>query len=140
MGQLVSIMPGYFRTLGIPLKRGREFSDRDAPGSGPMVAIIDESLARRFWPGYPGGQDPIGHHLLLGADQEGGIEIVGIVANVRELGLAADAQPEMYFPLAHRPVPTADLAVRTQSDPSVSYETKRALAERFANDVIAKSA
>jgi putative ABC transport system permease protein len=117
LGQFVSITRGYFRTLGIQLRRGREFSDKDAPGSGPMVAIIDESLARRFWPGYPGGQDPIGRHLLLGTAQQGGIEIVGIVADVRELGLAADAQPEMYFPLAHSPVPTADLAVRTQGNP-----------------------
>jgi putative ABC transport system permease protein len=117
LGQYVSIMPGYFRTIGIPLRRGREFSDKDSPGGGPMVAIIDESLARRFWPGYPDGQDPVGSHLLLGGAQEGGIEIVGIVASVRENGLAADAQPEIYFPLAHRPVPDADLAVRTRSDP-----------------------
>jgi putative ABC transport system permease protein len=117
LGQFVSIMPGYLRMLGIPLRRGREFTDEDAPGSGPIVAIINEGLARRFWPEYPVGQDPIGRHLLLGGAQQGGIEIVGIVADVRELGLALDAQPEMYFPLAQSPVPAADLAVRTQSDP-----------------------
>jgi putative ABC transport system permease protein len=73
-------------------------------------------LARLFWPGYPTGQDPIGRHLLLGAAQQG-IEIVGVVASVRESGLAGDAQPELYFPLAHSPVPAADLAVRTLIDP-----------------------
>jgi predicted permease len=110
-------MPGYFRTLGIPLRRGREFTDKDAPGGGPLVAIVDETLVRRFWPGYPGGQDPIGRHLFLGPGQEHGIEIVGIVASVREGGLSADTQAETYLPLAHVPVPDADLAVRTQSDP-----------------------
>ncbi len=110
-------MPGYFRTLGIPLRRGREFSDKDAPGGGPLVAIVDETLVRRFWPGYPGGQDPIGRHLLLGDAQQGGVEIVGIVGSVRVVGLAVDALPEIYIPMAHGPVTDADLAVRTEGDP-----------------------
>jgi len=117
LSRYVSVMPGYFRTLGIPLRRGREFSDKDAPGGGPLVAIVDETLVRRFWPGYPGSQDPIGRHLFLGPGQEHGSEIVGIVARVREGGLSADTQAETYLPLAHVPVPDADLAVRTQSDP-----------------------
>ncbi len=117
LGNYLSVLPGYFRTLGIPLRRGREFGNHDAPGSGPMVAIIDESLARRFWPGYPGGQDPIGRHLLLGDAQQGGVEIVGIVGSVRVVGLAVDAPPEIYIPMAHGPVTDADLAVRTDGDP-----------------------
>jgi predicted permease len=117
LGMYGSILPGYFRTLGIPLRRGREFGENDAPGSGPMVAIIDESLARRFWPGYPGGQDPIGRHLLLGDAQQGGVEIVGIVGSVRVVGLAVDALPEIYIPMAHHPVTDADLAVRAEGDP-----------------------
>src|SRR6266699_3461136 len=109
LSRYVSVMPGYFRTLGIPLRRGREFSDKDAPGGGPLVAIVDETLVRRFWPGYPGGQDPIGRHLFLGPGQEHGIEIVGIVASVREGGLSADTQAETYLPLAHVPVPARTL-------------------------------
>jgi hypothetical protein len=117
LAQSVSIMPGYFQTLGIPLRRGRELTDKDAPGSGPIVATINESLARRFWPEFPSGPEPIGRHLLLGAAQRRGIEIVGVVADVRELGLAVDPQPVIYLPLAHRPTPTADLAVRTEGNP-----------------------
>lgn len=117
LGNYVSVLPGYFRTLGIPLRRGREFGHRETPESGPMVAIIDESLARRFWPGYPGGPDPIGSHLLLGDAQQGGIEIVGIVGSVRAVGLAVDALPEIYIPMTYHPVTDADLAVRTEGDP-----------------------
>ena len=57
--------PGYFRTLGIPLRRGRDFTERDKADT-QRVAIIDEAFARRFWPGYPDGVDPIGQRLLIG--------------------------------------------------------------------------
>jgi predicted permease len=119
LAQYVSIMPAYFRTLGIPLRRGREFNDGDTRGNRRPVLIIDESLARRFWPQYPAGEDPIGQHVLFGAPQgrDNQYEIVGIVASVRESGLANDAQPEIYLPMAQTPVPMADLAVKTEGDP-----------------------
>lgn len=59
------ITPGYFRTLEIPLKRGREFTERDSRDA-PRVAIIDENLARRLWPAYPAGLNSIGQHFLVG--------------------------------------------------------------------------
>ena len=116
LAQYVSIMPAYFRTLGIPLRRGREFNSGDTRG---YRVIIDESLARRFWPQYPAGEDPIGRHVVFGAPQgrDTQYEIVGIVSSVRESGLAKDAQPEIYLPMAQNPVPTADLAVKTVGDP-----------------------
>ena len=117
LSQFVSVTPGYFRTLGIPLRRGREFNDQDSPGGLPRAALVDESLVRRFWPAWPAGPNPIGSHLLLGIAQTSGIEIVGIVASVHELGLAAAAQPEIYLPMAYIPVPDAELAVRTAGDP-----------------------
>jgi putative ABC transport system permease protein len=117
LSQFVSVTPGYFRTLGISLRRGREFNPQDAPGGLPRAAIVDESMIHRFWPDYPGGPNPIGAHILLGITQAGGIEIVGIVGNVHEFGLAAAAQPEIYLPMAYVPVPDADLAVRTTGDP-----------------------
>ena len=57
--------PGFFSTMGIPLRRGRDFTAHDAQ-SAPLVVIINESLARRFWPTYPNGPDPIGQHLVTG--------------------------------------------------------------------------
>jgi hypothetical protein len=53
------VMPGYFATMRIPLRAGRDFTDRDAPGA-PLVAIVGEAAARRFWP----GEDPIGKLLI----------------------------------------------------------------------------
>ena len=112
-----SVLPGYFHTLGIPLVRGRAFDDSDAPGRLRPVALINESFARRFWPRYPAGENPIGRHILLSTAQQGGVEIVGIVADVHESGLAEDTRPELYLPLAQLPVASADLAVRTTGDP-----------------------
>jgi putative ABC transport system permease protein len=115
--QLQSITPGYFRTLGIPLRRGREFNVRDdTPRAAPAI-IINESFARRFWPAYPNGQNPIGQYMREGADKTGWVEIVGIVADVHEGSLRIDAGPEFYVPSIMHPPQTAYLAVRTSEDP-----------------------
>jgi predicted permease len=117
IAQLQSIAPVYFRTLGIPLRRGREFNAADnIPGARP-VFIINESFARRFWPEYPRGLDPVGRHMGEGADRLRAAEIVGIVADVRERGLAADAPLEFYLPTVLHPPQSAFLAVRTTGDP-----------------------
>src|SRR5213592_675022 len=76
--QLQSITPGYFRTLGIPLRRGREFTARDNSADAPPVVIINESFAHRFWPSYPAALNPVGQHMGEGADMIGSAEIVGI--------------------------------------------------------------
>ncbi|HLJ50731.1 MAG TPA: ABC transporter permease [Bryobacteraceae bacterium] len=117
MAQMQTITPGYFKTLGIPLRRGRAFEQRDQPGSGTNPLIINEKFARLFWPSYPRGLDPVGQHILLGNQQRGGWEIVGIVGDVHERGLDANAMPEMYLPMALNPVATAGLVVSTQGDP-----------------------
>jgi putative ABC transport system permease protein len=117
IAQLQSVTPGYFRAMGIPLLRGREFNDRDNRPGGPPVVIINESFARRFWPQYPRGLDPVGQHMGEGADRIRSAEIVGIVGNVHERALAVDPQPEFYVPTAVHAPQTAYLAVRTFSDP-----------------------
>ena len=61
--QLQSITPDYFRTLGIALRRGRDFSEQDNVKGAPPVVIINESFARRFWPDYPAGLNPVGQHI-----------------------------------------------------------------------------
>ena len=66
--QLQSVTPGYFQTAGIQLRRGREFTDRDNASGAPLVMIINESMARRFWPGYPNGVDPVGERVLIGSN------------------------------------------------------------------------
>jgi len=113
-----SITPDYFRTLKIPLRRGREFRARDnAPGSPPVV-IVNESLAGMLWPEYPKGENPVGRHIQEAYDKNvGWLEIVGIAADVHEGGLASDAVAEFYVPSVVHPPQTAYLAVRTEGDP-----------------------
>jgi putative ABC transport system permease protein len=116
--QLQSVSPGYFDTMKVPLRRGREFTARDNVLNAPPVAMINESLARRLWPAYPKGQDPVGQHLRLGLDQtSGGLEIVGIAADVREGGLVQDAGTELYLPTSLYRPQRAGLVVRTDGDP-----------------------
>ncbi len=110
------ISPSYFRTLGIPLRRGREFTEHDN-ADAPWVAIINEKMARRFWPEYPLGQDPVGQRLVFGGTAVSA-EIVGIAADVHEATLEADMGPEVYMPLAQRCLETMSLLVRTEGDPS----------------------
>jgi predicted permease len=112
---LQSVTPGYFRTLGIPFRRGRDFAAQDA-STAPQVAIINEGLARRFWPSYPNGEDPTGRYVLAGANPEP-LQIVGIVADVRQAGLANDAGMGVYRPRAQTPPMSAMFAVRTEGDP-----------------------
>jgi predicted permease len=108
--------PGYFRTLAIPLRRGRDFTDRDGEDA-QRVAIVDEALARRFWPDYPRGLDPVGQRIWVGGLHAEPALIVGIAADVRQ-NLEGSAWPAtVYVSFAQNPLPFAMLAVRTAGDP-----------------------
>ncbi|HEY1947216.1 MAG TPA: ABC transporter permease [Bryobacteraceae bacterium] len=109
-----SVSPTYFHTLGIPLKRGRAFTERDNTPGAPPVAIVNERLARHIWP----GTNPIGRHFKEGYDKSvGWIEVVGVVADIHESGLDADAHTEFYIPPALHPPQTAYLILSTKGDP-----------------------
>jgi putative ABC transport system permease protein len=113
---VLAIAPGYFRTLEIPLKRGRDFTGQDTEDA-QRVVIIDEALARRFWPAYPHGQDPVGQRLWVGGVNPKPAQIVGVVADVHQ-NLEGSAWPEtVYVSFAQSPPPFAMLAVRTVGDP-----------------------
>jgi len=114
LGIIQNITPAYFRTLKIPLRRGREFNARDIPGAAP-VTIINERLARRLWPAYPNGKDPVGQRILIGASPRP-VEIVGIVADLHQ-SLEADPGPGMFRPCSQAPPASAMFAVRTEGDP-----------------------
>jgi predicted permease len=110
------VTPGYFRTLEIPLRRGRDFTERDKTDA-QRVAIIDEALARRFWPAYPRGLDPIGQHIWVGGINPNPAEIVGIAADVHQ-NLENTGWPEtVYVSFAQNPQAFAMLAVRTEANP-----------------------
>ncbi|HYM74644.1 MAG TPA: ABC transporter permease [Candidatus Dormibacteraeota bacterium] len=110
-----NITPDFFRTLQIPLRRGRAFTAQDGAGSVPVI-IINESVARVFWPEYPSGADPIGQHLLVGNDLQPK-EIVGISADIHQTGKDSDPRPGVYLPCLQKPPGSAMLVVRTNGDP-----------------------
>jgi putative ABC transport system permease protein len=103
-----SITPGYFDAMGIPLLRGRAFTERDTEQS-PHVAIVSDDMAKRFWP----NQDPIGARIVRPGDPR---TIVGIVAGVKHFGLDRDAPFEMYTPHAQQPsYHSMTLVIRTSA-------------------------
>ncbi|MBA3386704.1 MAG: ABC transporter permease [Chthoniobacterales bacterium] len=94
------VVPGYFRTMKIPLRNGRDFNEHDTERSG-LVVIVNESFAQRFLPNV----DPLGQRVLL--QREGKepdvLEVVGVVADSKHNTLGEAIQPEMYQPLAQAP-------------------------------------
>jgi putative ABC transport system permease protein len=90
------ITPGYFETTGMQLSTGRSFVPQDNAGS-PWVGIINESMARRFWP----TEDPIGKRFTYGLEgNEQLITVVGVVGNVKHLGITSETPPTLYRPFA----------------------------------------
>lgn len=116
MGVIHTAGPDYFRTMGIPVVQGREFTDHDDLTSAPVL-IINETLARRF---FPGG-DALGKHITPGFSTTGENvprEIVGVVGDVKHQGLREATVPEFYFAQAQMPPPITTVVVRTAGDPS----------------------
>lgn len=120
---LQTVTPGYFRTLGIPLEWGRDFDRRDSDGS-PLVAVVNRRLARRFWPAYPSGGDPVGKYILAGASPVP-LRIIGVVADVRQSGLTGETQEAIYRPRTQTLPMPAMFAVRTDGDPVRAAEAIR---------------
>lgn len=112
VNRLVSV--GYFRTLGIPLREGRLFTSHDGAGA-PLVAVINQTMARKFWP----GEDPIGKRFQF--YDKPWVQIVGIVGDVHQVGLAIEPAPEIYRPFVQDDqswlAPRA-LVIRTRGEPT----------------------
>ncbi len=114
--EIANVAPGYFRTLEIPLRRGRDFNAQGREDS-QRVTIIDENLARQFWPGYPRGLNPVGQRLLIGGIDPEPVQIIGVVGNVHQ-SLEGNAWPgTVYVPFAQGVPQSAMLAIRTKGDP-----------------------
>ncbi len=102
-----AITPSYFRAMRIPLRRGRYFTDAET-GQSPAVVIINEALVRRFWPRYPAGEDPIGQRITIGRIMgkefvERTREVVGVVADIKEVGLDRAAPLTLFVPCSQVP-------------------------------------
>jgi predicted permease len=110
------VEPGYFSTVGIPLMKGRDFTAADDLATAPVV-VINQTLARQFFP----SQDPIGKRIKPGISNGYKAspmrEVVGVVGDVRQYGLASVPGPEVYVPLGQSPLGSMNFVVRTAVDP-----------------------
>jgi putative ABC transport system permease protein len=122
------VSAGYLSVLGVPLVRGRHFDERDGP-SAPLAVIINQKMVRMHWP----SEDPIGRRIKIGAGDNPWFTIVGVVGDMRQMGLDAPAEPEMYLSLTQSGVSAPffwpqHLVVRTQGDPlALSTVVRRAV-------------
>jgi putative ABC transport system permease protein len=119
------VTPEYFKTLHIPLLRGRSFTERDT-AAAPLVVVVTESFARKFFP----GQDPIGKRITPGGTVGPGKppvrEVVGVVGDAKFITLKADPKPLVYMPLQQFGVQGMSLLVRTSNDPAAILPALRA--------------
>ena len=123
-GEMRIVSPGYFGTLGIPLIRGRDFSAGDRLDI-PPVAVINQRLAEVYFP----GEDPIGQRIRSGyahaPDAERVREIIGVVGNTREFGLARETMPVYYVSYQQTPEPAMDVVITTSQGSAAAVAALR---------------
>lgn len=124
-----TVDPDYFRTMEVRLLRGRFFTERDAPGA-LLVGIINESLARRCWP----GQDPVGKRFGIGG-RGPLVTVAGVVADMRNTSLADEPDFEYFLPHAMTPAAGMTLVVRSTFDPMRVVPAVRAAVKELDKDV-----
>jgi predicted permease len=109
----VSVTPGYFETLGIPLVEGRDFSPADVKG-GPLVAVVNQTMAQRYWP----DGSAIGRTFRFALSSDQRFQIIGVVADHRVRAIAERPVPYVHFAAAQRPVAYNYVVARTRGDAS----------------------
>jgi predicted permease len=105
------VWPGYFRAIGIPLRRGRDFSETEVQ-SAPHVVIVNETAAAQFWP----GENPIGKRMQF-TTEPAPLEVIGVARTVNYQTLAEPPLPAIYVSLKQYYFPTGTIYVRTAGDP-----------------------
>jgi putative ABC transport system permease protein len=122
------VTPGFFRTMGIPLQRGRDVGDSDAR-EALRVAVVSASFATRAWP----GDDPLGRRFKFALEDR---TVVGVVGDVRVRGLERDSEPQVYLPHAQLPDSSLmgylpkELVIRTSADPASLVPSVRRIVSR----------
>jgi len=119
----------YFKTMGTTLVAGREFTDRDSEGA-PRTVIVNEALARRYWP----GQNALGKHIAIRQDRQ--LEIVGVVKDTTAYIFQKGALPFFYLPHLQNPSPGMTLHVRSKGDPMAMLPAVRNEIEALDQSVI----
>ena len=117
--------PNYFRTMGIPMLKGREFTRQDTLHS-PAVIVINETMARKFWP----KQDPVGRAIRLGGSDGPRLAIVGVYRDVHHQGLDSPVSEQFMRPYTQAGWPIMNVVVRTHSAPAAfTASVKKAIAD-----------
>jgi predicted permease len=115
------VAPGYFSTMGIRLRRGRDFSAADRGGAPPVI-IVSEAFVRRFWP----DQNAIGQRVGVDGSDVPYAEVIGIAPDAMYRSLDEEPQPYYYYPYLQRPSTSMQLLARTAGDPAVLVAALRA--------------
>jgi putative ABC transport system permease protein len=122
LGTIRTVMPGYFRTMGIPLKSGRDFTAADNDPGSPYRFIVNETFVRR----YLAGEQPLGKQINAAMDDQNPFgEIVGVVGDVKEGSLDKEPSPTVYYPHAHLIYSGMVLVARTEGNPLALAEPAR---------------
>ncbi|MDQ6885910.1 MAG: ABC transporter permease [Gemmatimonadota bacterium] len=134
--------PDFFRAMGIRLVRGRSFDEQDR-GGGPQVVMVNQEFVRRYFP----SEDPLGKRITLGWSQDTaeasatvksvtlGGEIIGVIADVKQFGLAADLYPMTYLPFSQATIGTLSVVVRSTADPALVESSARAVVKAVDADL-----
>ncbi|HWZ75000.1 MAG TPA: ABC transporter permease [Candidatus Sulfotelmatobacter sp.] len=119
------VCPNYFRTLGVPLLEGREFSHQDSLGA-PGVIVINQAMAQKYWP----NENPVGRAIRIGGPNGARLTVVGVVRDVHNWGLDEKVHPQFFRPYPQAGWPVMSVVVRTKGAPaSYTPAIKAALAE-----------
>jgi len=124
-------MHDYFAAMGIPIRRGRNFDSKDS-ATAPPVAVINETMARRLFP----GEEAVGQRVRMGPSATGPwTTIVGVIGDIRHGGLEEEPQPELYISYLQGPPVSPFIVVRTAGEPAALAETVRAEARLIDKDL-----
>jgi predicted permease len=131
--QLHHVSPGYFKAMGIPLRGGREFTPADRAGM-PVVFVVNEAAAKRFWP----GETVAGKVLIAGSER---IQIVGVVGDIRQRGLSDAVEPSVYISALQNTRSGMSVVIRTTGDPlRLANPVRQAIWSLDRNQTIAEVA
>ena len=128
LGLTRAVSPGYFRTLGIPLLSGRDFTDQDKLDQ-PLVVILSRSTARKLFP----NEDPLDREILFGTENGNGLpaKVVGVVGDVRSLQLAKANEVEFYRSWPQRSAPFFNIMIRSATKPEATVGIVRAVLNKI---------
>ena len=127
--------PNYFRAMGVPLRKGREFTHQDTV-SAPGVIVINETMAHRFWP----KEDPIGKAIRLGGSDGPRLMVVGVVGDTHNWGLDKQVYSQFFRPYTQAAWPVMNVVVRTATAPATfTTPVKKALAEALPDRPVSEA-